>query len=131
MDQQQKLPPATITALVINAALLAGLITFAVIIVFAIGPPEPGDADSQPILTLMALGMGATAIVGSFILAGRSKRRTVDALASGKLSEADNSRVNSLENAIVGRYVTGMILNSALLEGTGMFALIAYYVEGH
>lgn len=131
MDDQEKPTPAAITAMIINFALLAGLITFAVIVVFALAPPEPGDADSQPILTLMALGLGVSAIIGNFILAGRWKRRAVQALASGDLQSAEDSKVNSLENALVGRYMTGMILSNALLEGTGFIALTAYMVDGH
>ena len=110
---------------------MAGLITFAVIILFVLGPKQRVDGDSQPIMTLMAMGLGVSAILGSFVLAGRSKQRAIQALASGSMKNADDSKVDSIENALAGRYVTGMILNNALLEGTGFFTLIAYYVEGH
>lgn len=127
---EQKSQVAT-SAMIINGAMIAGFVTFALIAIFLLQPKVRPEAEGAPLMTLMATGFVASAVLGSFVVSQRSRRRTIQGLVTGDLVPDENSKATNLENVLGGRYLLEMLMGTALLEGAGFFAVVAMLAEGH
>jgi len=130
MSMEQKSQVAT-SAIIINTALIGGLATFALVAIFLFQPDVDPSAEEPPLMTLMAAGFVASAVLGSFVVSRRSQRRTIQGLVTGELIPDENSKVTTLENVLGGRYMLEMVMGTALLQGAGLFAIVAMMIEGH
>ena len=117
------------SAMIINASMIIALITFCVIAVFLRPPNREGG--ELPVVTLTSVGFSIAAIIGSFIVTSRSRQRTVAQVANQKLEIAKPSGFTNFQSVLASRYLIGMLMGLALLEGAAIFSVAAYLIEGH
>ena len=143
----------TRTTQIIMGALIAGVTGFLLIVVFlvhflglgapagAAGPPgqaaganAAATAQSMPILTYLAAGMGAVLLPLSFILPGfiatQSLRSAATASPDGSSSPSQNPAASpgqAVTPAIA--FQTSAIIGAALNEGPAFLAGVAYLIE--
>jgi len=134
-------------------ALIAGVTTFLLVVVFlvhfvgfgapggAAGAPGQGAganpaaaAQSMPILTYLAAGMGAILLPMSFILPGYVAAQSLRSGATGTLGGSSSPSRNpaaSPGQAVTPAtaFQTSAIIGGALNEGAAFFAGIAYLIE--
>ncbi|MFH1300797.1 MAG: hypothetical protein ABIK07_07020 [Planctomycetota bacterium] len=111
---------------VIWFALIMGVVTFGVIIVFTGIQQKPGD--DLPIITYLGMGMAALMLVLRLIIPDIVARNLFrQAMATAK------AEGNQDEEQMLGTYyqifTTRLIIGMALLEGAAMLNLVAVLVE--
>ena len=139
------LAPFTRTCQIIVAALVMGVVSFLVIVLLFVprsimlapvpaaagpaGAPMPAPLPAGlPIITYIALAMGISVLVLSFVVPNlivsraRSQMAKGTAPKIGKAQEEDGA-------AFLPTYQTQLIVGAALLEGGAFFAAIAYMLE--
>lgn len=117
------------TLRIIAAALIAGVVTFAVVAVGVLGPQpanRPADPNALPVVTLVA-GFVLLSNAGMALLLPRQ-------LAEGQLRQLTKTpRTDESADEtprLFGIIQTMHIIRLALLEGAAFLGLIAYLVEG-
>ena len=142
MTDSEPLAPFVRICQVIVGALVMGVVTFLVMVVLIIprfdggAPVQPqpagaadiGPATALPIITYMALAMGAAVLGLSFVIpqvaVSQARRQIAKGTAPkpGKTAEEDAT-------SLLPIYQTQLIIGAALLEGGAFFATIAYMLE--
>ncbi len=134
-------PPNIAAACRLQQSLVAGL-TMAVLAALAaayvarLESPPPSEGKT-PILTYVAVGHGAVAIVIVMLAPGwvtnSARRRIADHARTSpthqKLSTQDQH--NRLKLQLLPVYTTRIIINAAILEGVAMIAVAAYFIDAH
>lgn len=105
---------------IIAGALIAGVVIFALIAVFALG--ALGQPPTGVIVSYMALGMTAIELVPFALVPRFVTAPTVHRARQG----TGNLEGNALQ---YGLYQTRMILRYALLEGAAFFSIVATIIE--
>ena len=128
--QRNQLTPSLRTMQIIVGALALGIINFLLVVVFVIRPQGQGAPVGQPLLTYLAVGGAALAVIASFIvpvvLAGSMRKTTPD-------SSVDSKTAGAIEDSnilpLVQMYQTLLIIKCAILEGAAFFCLISHMIE--
>lgn len=134
----------TRTTQIIVAALAGGLLVFLaiVLIVEPPGPPAGPGRDNPlklPFLTMIAVGIGIACLIMSFVAPGLLVSNGLKQLVErppGEPAPTDPWKEGpTLPSNDVGGllrlFQTQLIMASALVEGAGFFALIAYMIDRH
>ena len=144
MTDSDALVPFIRVCQIIVGALVMGVVTFLVIVVVFLprfdggGPdaaqagradaPQAAPATELPIITDVALALGASVLVLSFVIPQVAVTQARGQIAKGtapkpaKAAEEDTA-------SLLPVYQTRLIIGSALLEGGAFFATIAYMLE--
>jgi hypothetical protein len=110
------------TLQIIWFAMLAGVTAFAAVTVLVL----TRQPIAEPVISYMAVGAGALAIVASNIVPSLIGRQ----LAAKVLSEVDSdSPGEQLAERLGAAYQTKLIVGLAILEGAAFFTLVAYQIE--
>jgi hypothetical protein len=151
-DDPNAIRAATLQGQIIVGALIAGLVTFLVVVIvitMAVQPGAPGAvgpgaqpahaADAPlPIITYLAVAMGAVLLPASFVVPVMVSRAQRRAIAAGKVdimaipNPPPGEGLPAVKNPVTGMpaiFLAQMIIGAAMAEGPGFFALIAYLVE--
>jgi hypothetical protein len=124
------------TLQIIVGAMAAGVLFFVAIVVFALpNAAQARAADSQPLITYVAVGMSVAIGAAWLVVPSAVVRRMRETLVSG--SSKEWGIVKHMPNAdqigdaipLAAIYQTGMIIRVALLEGTAFLAAVAYMLE--
>jgi hypothetical protein len=119
------------TMRIINLALAAGTITFA-IIALAI---RPNPAGFEPLLAYLAIGFAATALLAwgiiPLVLKNVARKKLLQNQAD-KVPRHDLAAERPLEDidALCNIYQTQTIVRGAILEGAAFFCLIVFFLGG-
>ena len=149
---QDAIRPVTLQGQIIVGALVAGLVTFSVIVTImnigsAPGPAAAGGPGAQgavaaesplPIITYVAIAFGAASLPMSFVVPGLVTKQQRRAFASagttastspapppGKRSDAAKAPLSGLPAA----FLTELVIGAAMNEGAAFLALVAYLIE--
>ena len=139
-DDPDAIRAATLQGQIIIVALVAGLVTFLVIVtVIDIGHKAAGAADSPlPIITYAAVAFAAGMLPMSFVVPGLVTKQQRQAIASGKKtpgSPVAPTPGNGLKAAatppggLPAAFLAQLIIGAAMNEGAAFFALVAYLIE--
>lgn len=121
--QPAPVPPEIVgrQLMIIQLALMFGLISFAVV-ALVVRPPQM-QAEAPGILAYLAAGMFVLSLVLRSVLPG---------VASVKLVEqAMEKQPEDVRAAVVPAFMSKTIIGAAILEGAGFFNLVAYIVDEH
>ncbi len=125
------------TLQIIVAALVCGVVTLAVVALIIVnerGPAgRPQGPDGWPLISIMALVMLGVNVPLSVVLPGVLLRSAVQSIAAGKGNVATGPASELLttdDGRLLAARQTTQIVASALLEAAGLFAGIAYLLEG-
>lgn len=147
-DNPDAIRAATLQGQIIIGALVAGLLTFLVIVTVLDTEPKAGGgaggqgavaADaSLPIITYVAVAFAAATLPMSFVIPLLVAKQQRQAIASGKLTarspvgatpgKGTNGAASSLGGLPVA-FLTQLIVGAAMNEGAAFFALVAYLIE--
>jgi hypothetical protein len=154
MNDPDVLEPITRTCQIIVSALIMGVVSFLIIVIFMVptainpgpapaagGPGAPNmpalAGPGVPLLTYLAVGMGVAGLVLSFIIPSvivTSARRKIAKGTWTPTAISDSTQTAKLYPAgdtgkLAFVYQTQLIIGSALCEGMAFFATIAYMLE--
>lgn len=124
MTDSDALLPFTRTCQIIIGALVMGVVSFLVIVVLFIRLEKPLD---PPIITYVALAMGASVLAMSFFVPGAVITQMRRQIAKGAAPPSGKSPEE--KTVLLPIYQTQLIIGAALLEGGAFFATIAYMLE--
>ena len=142
MTDSDALVPFIRVCQIIVGALIMGVVMFLVMVVLVIprfdggapvkaevaGAADVGPATALPIITYVALAMGASVLVLSFLIpqvsVSQARRQIAKGTAPkpGRTAEEDTA-------SLLPIYQTQLIIGAALLEGGAFFATVAYMLE--
>jgi len=130
---QEELGPVLLTMQIIVGALVAGCLTFFVVVCAV---SLRGDAaDESLVITYTAIVFACVALVVRTIVPGlivaQGRRRIIEGTWQG--SPTVNARFSEQTGdagKLAAVFTTRLIVAAALLEGTAFFAMIAYMLEG-
>lgn len=126
---KQQIAGVVRTSQIIVAALVMGVVTFAVVVVFFIsrGPAAKGN-----LLTLLAIVFAGAALVLGFVIPQLITAANRRRIAAGTWQSSPNQ--GHVPDSDAGRlamsYPAKLIVGAALFEGGSFFALVAYMLEG-
>jgi hypothetical protein len=139
------LPLFTRTCQIIVGALVMGVVSFLVIVLLFVprsimlapvpaaagpaGAPMPAPLPAGlPIITYIALAMGISVLVLSFVVPNLIVSRARSQMAKGTAPKIGKAEADD-GAAFLPIYQTQLIIGAALLEGGAFFAAIAYMLE--
>jgi len=130
---------AMFTLKILHFAFIAGLVIFAIIVLFVpistpAPPPSPGSpppasnaADMEGVFAIMLGVWGVFSIPASaFILPAMRKKAGIVAADAASDADPDAPKV-----AAIGPYTTGLLLRAALIEGWGLFGAVIAMITGN
>jgi hypothetical protein len=123
---------------IIIGAMMMGIVSFLAVVIFVTQQREPNQ-DSQSLVSYMAVGGLALALVTWFLIPDLVVKGLVGQIAAGTWKPPKNAETE--ERAPLTDYPTDAsklllvnqtraIIATALLEGAAFFGLVAYLVEG-
>lgn len=114
--------PIVLTMQIIWFAMLMGVTAFAVIAVFILD----GQPVAEPIISYVAVGCGALAIVASNVVPAVVGRQ----LAAQRLSKVTaDDPLEDISRGLATVFQTKLIIGLAILEGAAFFTLVAFQIE--
>jgi hypothetical protein len=137
IDSDELVPPGRLrTMQIIAGALLMGVAIFLGIVLTIVqvqrGGQGLGPPQSQPILSLMALGTLAFMAVTSVVLPNNMVRQGLRRIARGEFQPPSAAAASPTADAeqILGLRQVTLIVSLALIEGPAFLGCIAYLLEG-
>jgi hypothetical protein len=154
-DSPDNIEPIIRTTQIISGALIAGVMTFFLIVLFLIhvvgfgaamnpgqaaGPNAPGAANpaagqqqpqSIPILTYVCVAFALVALPMSFVLPNIVATQALRAASAPKSTSADGSNSTAAAASVnpAAAFQTSVIVGGAINEGAAFFAGVAYLIE--
>jgi len=133
---QDEIGPYVLTMQIIAGALMGGVVVFGTI-AFFIAPIGGGAAGVDlPILTHLALGFAAVAIVGRWVIPGvvvtAGRKRIVQGRSPSPPAVSRSPQLPEFIEKygdvarLIGLYQASLITGSAILEGAAFFCLVAF-----
>lgn len=139
--ESNPIAPHVRTLQIIVAALCSGLLMFlAIVLLMGLETTEPAPAANAAegesgfaLLTLVAAAFTLVAIAMSFIVPRVIVAQTLRRFAASEPAKSNSSGEGpsgAEAQALLGLHQTQTIIGAAMLEGAGMFVIIAYMLEG-
>ncbi len=119
---------------IIAVALVIGLMTFLVVILYIVQVQNQGRGTTPPqgapLISLIAAGFLGVLAIASFLVPAAIMRSTLQRIAAGTWKPAPGMEVPATDaGKLMVLYQTTLIVGLAMLEGPGFFGGIAYLLE--
>jgi hypothetical protein len=136
-EQREHIGKSVLVMQIIVAALAAGVVTFAVVVLVLRSQQEANaPQDNSLLLSYIGILVSASAIAAWMIIPRLLVSRTRQAISEGKTPMLDDYHEPALTEGaqqiqpLVAMHQTRLIVGCALLEGAAFLNLLAYMLEG-